>query len=114
MEQLWQHLAGRKLQYPFELAPRVRAFLWTQLVDYATEANAVKFFKLAAERELKPPAVQSVDDLPWLAFKYELPYVPISDMTTAVRGSCSSYHDRVDVTEDIREEQMDLDTAVEK
>ena len=50
----------------------------------------------------------------WVEYIHPFPYRPISIPEKGVRGSCASFKERSDVTNEILQAQMELNVASEK
>eukprot|EP00731_Ephydatia_muelleri_P002705 Em0001g2705a len=110
--ELCELVARRQPPVAFPLDEQTKQFIWGQLIQRGT---IVRLYKLPEPRKvvetLRPlGAAQGVE------YVHPYPYRLVSDenQPVRVRGSCSTYEQRRDVTEDIAKEGLSLSAAIEK
>lgn len=116
IDELWSHLANRQPPISFKLDEYIKPLAWKHLLTCAQNSNAVQLFQLSAPREPNQTTFQfSIGtSILWVEYKHPFPYRPINDTTTGVRGSCSCYSDRKNVTDDVISNQLDLTGVTER
>ena len=116
VEELWDHLETRKPPIPFKLDNYIKQFAWKHIVKLAKKSQTIKLYKLPSPRERKQTTFcfSVGSSIQWTDYKHPFPYRPINDTTKGERGSSPHYSDRVEVTDEVEEEQMDLARVTER
>ena len=121
LEGLWMHLSDRQPAITFSLDNPTKSYIWSQFlssVKPAVESCPVRLYLLPKPRELTPAVQGTTPPTPSpLDYHHPFSYRFISDTSaghTTVKGSCTTYRERKDVTMEISEEMPSLMTIVEK
>ena len=116
IDELWSHLADRQPPISFKLDEYIKPLAWKHLLLCTRNSNAIQLFQLSVPRELQKTTFESSigTSIQWVEYRHPFPYRPINDATTGVRGSCSCYSDRKNVTDDVISKQLDLAGVTER
>ena len=118
MERLWQDL---EILFPScVLDPSFKAYIWRQLLTHCTSDHTSDSSGLSLSLYKTPagssrprdhaPVLESTGD--WYVHPHAYSFV--SDKARGVRGSCSTYDSREDVTDAVRRENLQLEEVQER
>lgn len=101
LQELWYNVLTRLPPVPFVLDEFTKEFIWKQLQYCASRSPSLHFFLLPQPRML------NIDEGAMPQFgkggvrDVSLPYRPVSDGPQQLRGSCSTFDTRIEITQEI-------------
>ena len=128
LEELWTHLTDRQPPISFKLDIFTKSYLWNQVLASVTDTVdtcPVLLYQLPSPRELTQtvfyPGTTSYARIVSTRMEYKHPFTyrfvnapSTSSSHPAVRGSCTSFFQRQDVTMEIASEEMSLSDSEAK
>ncbi len=111
LEELWECL--KKSSPSYVLDSSSKAYIWRQLLAHCTNQNVLSGLSLSLYK-VPPGARPHVPQARGDVYTHPYPYSWVRDRERGVRGSCSSYGTREDVTDAVSRENLQLHQVEEK